>query len=217
VDGDFRDDDYLVARLRRGDEQAFTWIVDRYDQPLRRLARTFVSSTAVADEVVGDTWLAVIEGIDRFEGRSSLKTWIYRILMNKAKTRGVREKRTVPFSSVGPDDDGAGPGGFDPDRFRPADDPTWPGHWASAPRPWPLQPAEVAETTETVAQVRDAIEALPPNQRRVITLRDVRGFSSDEVCDLLDLSPGNQRVLLHRARAAVRRHLERFFDPAVAE
>lgn len=218
MDGHFRDDEYLVGQLRRGDESAFMWLVDHYDQPLRRLARTFVSSTAVADEVVGDVWLAVIEGIDRFEGRSSLKTWIYRILMNKAKTRGVREKRSVPFSSVaggdGTDGDG-GPGGFDPDRFRPPNDPSWPGHWASAPLPWPLQPQDQAETAEALAQVRVAIEALPPTQRTVITLRDVRGFSSDEVCDLLDVSPGNQRVLLHRARAAVRRHLEMFFDPAV--
>ena len=213
---DFSDDEMLVRQLRRGDEAAFTWLVERYDRALRRLARDFVATEAVADEVVGDTWLAVIEGIDRFEGRSSLKTWIYRILMNKAKTRGVREKRSVPFSSVGPVSDGDGDApAFAPDRFRPPGDPEWPGHWASPPSPWQEQPVERLEAAETLDQVRTAIDALPANQRTVITLRDLRGFSSDEVCDLLSVSPGNQRVLLHRARAAVRRHLEMFFDPAM--
>jgi RNA polymerase sigma-70 factor (ECF subfamily) len=214
VADDFSDDDVLVRQLRRGDEAAFTWLVERYDRALRRLARDFVSTEAVADEVVGDTWLAVIEGIDRFEGRSSLKTWIYRILMNKAKTRGVREKRSVPFSSVGPDGDGDTPT-FAPDRFRPPTDPNWPGHWASPPTPWQELPVERLEAAETLEEVRTAIDALPPNQRTVITLRDLRGFSSDEVRDLLSISSGNQRVLLHRARAAVRRHLETFLEPAV--
>lgn len=209
---DFSDDEVLVRQLRRGDDAAFTWLVSRYDRALRRLALDFVATPSVADEVVGDTWLAVIEGIDRFEGRSSLKTWIYRILMNKAKTRGVREKRTVPFSSVGGRADGESPA-FAPDRFRPPDDPEWPGHWSSPPAPWEEQPVERLEAVETLAEVRTAIDALPANQRTVITLRDVRGLSSDEVCDLLDVSPGNQRVLLHRARAGVRRHLERFFEP----
>jgi len=220
VADDFSNDEVLVRQLRRGDEAAFTWLVGRYDRALRRLALDFVATPAVADEVVGDTWLAVIEGIDRFEGRSSLKTWIYRILMNKAKTRGVREKRTVPFSSVRGAATGAGGDGefatFDPDRFRPPDDPDWPGHWSSPPTPWQEQPVERLEAAETLAQVQSAIGALPANQRTVITLRDIRGFGSDEVCDLLGVSAGNQRVLLHRARAAVRRHLEMFFDPAVS-
>ena len=213
---DFSDDEVLVRQLRRGDETAFSWLVGRYDRALRRLALDFVSTPAVADEVVGDTWLAVIEGIDRFEGRSSLKTWIYRILMNKAKTRGIREKRTVPFSSVGAGHDGGGDGpAFAPDRFRPPDDPDWPGHWASPPSAWQEQPVERLEAAETLAQVRAAIDALPATQRTVITLRDLRGFTSGEVSELLSVSPGNQRVLLHRARAAVRRHLERYFEPAV--
>jgi RNA polymerase sigma-70 factor (ECF subfamily) len=213
---DFSDDEVLVRQLRRGDEAAFVWLVGRYDRALRRLALDFVATPAIADEVVGDTWLAIIEGIDRFEGRSSLKTWIYRILMNKAKTRGIREKRTVPFSSVGGGGSQEGEAlTFPPDRFRPPGDPEWPGHWASPPAPWQEQPVERLEAVEALAQVRTAIDALPANQRTVITLRDVRGLTSDEVCDLLDVSPGNQRVLLHRARAAVRRQLELLFDPAV--
>jgi RNA polymerase sigma-70 factor (ECF subfamily) len=206
---DYSDDEVLVAALRRGDENAFGWLVDRYHGALRRLALGFVSTPSVADEVVQDTWLAVIAGIDRFELRSSLKTWIYRILMNKARTRGVREHRSVPFSSL---EDDAVTSGFSPDRFRPAHDPEWPGHWSASPRPWQDQPQERLQAAETLDAVRNAIEDLPPMQRQVIALRDIDGWTSDEVCNVLSLSQTNQRVLLHRARAKVRLSLESVLD-----
>ena len=206
---DFTDDEVLVPALRKGDEDAFGWLVDRYHSALRRLALGYVSTGAVADEVVQETWLAVITGIDRFEGRSSLKTWIYRILMNKARTRGVREHRSVPFSSF---EDDSVTSGFPPDRFRTADDPSWPGHWSAPPRSWQEQPHERLQARETLTAVRDAIALLPPNQRQVISLRDIDGWSSEEVCNVLSLSQTNQRVLLHRARAKVRLSLEAVLD-----
>jgi len=211
---EYTDDGVLVAALRRGDETAFAWLVEQYHGPLRRTAITFVSSRATAAEVVQETWLAVIKGIDAFEGRSSLKTWIYRILMNIARTRGVRERRTVPFSSTGPEAD---PGGtfepsFEPDRFRRRGFGT--GHWVSPPEPWDEESNDRLLAVETLDRVRAAIEALPPRQREVITLRDVDGLGPAEVCDLLDLSDANQRVLLHRARARVRRSLEDYFRSA---
>ena len=210
---DFDDDEVLVTALRAGDEDAFGWLVDRYSGPLAPGGPQLrLQPPSVADEVVQETWLAVITGIDRFEQRSSLKTWIYRILMNKARTRGVREHRTVPFSSF---DDDTVTSGFSPDRFRPAEDPEWPGHWSSPPRPWQEQPHERLQASETLAVVRDAIEQLPPNQRQVISLRDIDGWTSEEVCNVLGLSQTNQRVLLHRARAKVRSRLESLLDPAV--
>lgn len=204
---DYSDDDVLVAGLRSGDDGAFAWLLDRYDGRLRRLARTFVASAASADEVVQETWLAVIEGIDRFEQRSSLKTWVYRILVNKARTRGVREKRSVPFAAVVGDGDGLGPT-FAADRFLPPDHPRWPGHWAVNPTAWEALPPERLEASETTDRIRAAIDDLPAMHRVVITCRDIEGWSSAEVCELLDLTPANQRVLLHRARAKVRNVLE---------
>jgi RNA polymerase sigma-70 factor, ECF subfamily len=203
--GAYVDDAVLVSALQQGDEAAFAWLLDRYDRPLRRLAGTFVSTGASADEVVQETWLAVIEGIDRFEGRSAVKTWIYRILMNKARTRGVRDKRSVPFTAL------EGPT-FPADRFLPDDHPEWPGHWASPPPAWDDVPQELVESQETLAQVQAAIERLPLPHRQVITLRDVEGWSAAEVCAVLELSAANQRVLLHRARAKVRATLERYFE-----
>jgi RNA polymerase sigma-70 factor, ECF subfamily len=221
--GRFGDEAALVAALRAGDERAFAWLLDQHDRPLRRFARTFVASAAAADEVVQETWLAVIEGIDRFEQRSSIKTWIYRILVNKARTRGVRDKRSVPFSSMargGSSGDTGDPGGLGPtfpaDRFLPPDHPEWPGHWASPPPDWENLPQQRLEASETLAQVRQAIDALPSPHREVITLRDVQGWSSAEVCDLLDLSAANQRVVLHRARAKVRTALETYLTPALS-
>jgi RNA polymerase sigma-70 factor (ECF subfamily) len=205
---DFEVDEVLVPALRRGDAAAFEWMVDRYDAGLRRLARNYVSSAATADEVVQETWLALIQGIDRFEGRSALKTWLYRVLMNKARTRGVREQRTRPFSSL--DNDDLATGGFSPERFRPADDPEWPGHWAAPPTPWQEHPERRLEASETLDQVRQAVADLPPNQRQVMALRDIDGWTSDEVCNVLGLSRTNQRVLLHRARAKVRLALDPF-------
>ena len=199
----------LVAALRTGDEMAFADLVRMYDPMLRRVARNYVSTDAVAGEVVQDTWLAVLEGLDRFEGRSSLRTWIVRILMNQARTRGVREKRTVPFSSIGPADD---PGGFDPDRFE--RNGTHARAWAQPPNDWATLPAERLEASETRDVVRQAIDALPDQQRTVISLRDVEGWTSAEVREALDLSEVNQRVLLHRARGAVRQALDSYLESA---
>lgn len=171
------------------------------------LARTFVSTDASAEEVVQDTWVAVIGGIDRFEGRSSLRTWVYRILVNTAKKRGMRESRTLPWSSLVAHDEDLGPT-LEPTLFRGAGD-QYPGHWRSFPQEWGSSEGSVL-AGEVRAQVRNAIDALPVRQRVVITLRDVMGHSSNEVCQMLEISSANQRVLLHRARAAVRTHLARY-------
>lgn len=211
--GPFSDDRVLVDALQRGDEDAFGWLVDRYDGSLRRLARTYVPTQAVADDVVQETWLAVIKGIDRFEGRAAVSTWLYRILANIARTRGVREHRTIPFSSApGALDEGAGPA-VEPDRFGTVGNPGY-GQWAAPPTPWDDEPEARLESRETVAAVRAAVEMLPAAQREVITLRDLEGWSSTEVRNALGLSETNQRVLLHRARAKVRRALEEYFEEA---
>ena len=209
--GPFSDDHVLVAALRAGDEDAFGWLIERYDASLRRLARTYVATPAVADDVVQETWLAVIKGIDRFEERAALSTWLYRILTNIARTRGVREHRTIPFSSAaGALDEGAGPA-VDPERFGVPGNPGY-GQWAAAPTPWDDEPEARLESRETLDVVRTAIEALSPAQREVITLRDLEGWTSTEVRNALDVSETNQRVLLHRARAKVRRALEAYFE-----
>lgn len=207
------DEHALVERLRAGDDDAYRELIDRHDPLLRRLARRYVATDAATDEVVGDTWLGVVRGIDRFEGRSSLKTWIVRILMNVARTRGVRDKRTVPFSSlVHPDEEGAEPT-IAPDRFRPAGDP-YPGHWRSFPTRWHDQPEVRALGAETLAVVREALDRLPPAQQAVVRLRDLEGWTGAEVCNALDLTETNQRVLLHRGRARLRAALEEHFDEA---
>jgi RNA polymerase sigma-70 factor (ECF subfamily) len=205
----FSEDAAVVAALRRGDEAVFTELVTAYSSTLLRLAQDFVRTRSVAEEVVQETWLAVLNGIDRFEGRSSLKTWLFRILVNKAKTRGVREARTVPFSALAPegDDERAVP----EERFRGADD-QWPGHWASPPRPLDTVPEERLLAREARGRIAEALETLPESQRIVVTLRDVAGWASEEVCDTLGLSEGNQRVLLHRGRAKLRAALERYLE-----
>ena len=213
----YSDDAALVSALRDGDEDAFTWLLDTYDASLRRVARTYVPSDAVADEVVQEAWLAVITGIERFEGRSSVKTWLYRILANVARTRGTRERRTIPFSSAASVmEDGAEPT-FEPDRFRPPTDAQWPGHWATFPLGWEQQPETSLLSAETLDVVRRALETLPPTQREVLTLRDVEGWTAVEVCNALELTETNQRVLLHRARARVRSALESYFEGALAQ
>jgi RNA polymerase sigma-70 factor (ECF subfamily) len=202
------EDALVVAALRRGDEAAFADLVNAYSSSLLRLAQDFVRTRAVAEEVVQETWLAVLNGIDRFEGRSSLKTWVYRILVNKAKTRGVRESRTIPFSALADDDDErAVPEG----RFRGSDD-QWPGHWASPPRALDTVPEERLLAGEARARIAEALETLPDSQRIVVTLRDIAGWHSEEVCDALGLSEGNQRVLLHRGRAKLRAAFERYLE-----
>jgi RNA polymerase sigma-70 factor, ECF subfamily len=194
------EDRALVAALRAGDEDAFASLIDRFGPSMLRLARSFVSSNAVAEEVVQEAWLGVLKGIDRFEGRSSLKTWIFRILANVARTKGERESRSVPFSSLEPTR--ADESSVDPDRFG-AD-----GAWRAAPASWEDIPEERLLSRETLGTIEHAIATLPPAQRAVISLRDVNGWASDEVCNVLDISETNQRVLLHRARSKVRRALE---------
>jgi RNA polymerase sigma-70 factor (ECF subfamily) len=201
-------EDQLLARLRDGDEDAFMEIVDAYGPLMLRMALGHVRTRAVAEEVVQETWLGVLDGLDRFEGRSSLKTWILRILVNRAKTRGAREARCVPFSSLGPADDEAP--AVDPARFVGVDHPHWPGHWAAAPQSWAGVPDERLLARETLEHLRRAIEALPARHREVIVLRDVEGWDSGEVCAALGLSEGNQRVLLHRARSRVRAQLDAY-------
>jgi RNA polymerase sigma-70 factor, ECF subfamily len=201
----------LVAALRAGDEQAFAMLVRRHHASLKRVARAYVSTDAVAEEVVQETWLAVIGALDRFEERATLKTWLFHILTNKAKSRGVRERRTVPFASLaGPDDEPA----VAPERFQRAGD-AWPGHWATPPRPW-QDPERRLQSLDARERLREAIAALPPAQQAVLTLRDVEGLEAEEVCELLDLSAGNQRVILHRARAKVRDALEQWFEEGEA-
>lgn len=206
------DETQLLHALRRGEETAFEALIDRYHTALVRLAQLYVPDRAIAEEVTQEAWLGVLQGIGRFEGRSSLKTWIFRILTNTAKTRGQRESRSLPFSAF--EDPEAEPA-VDADRFRPEGEP-WAHHWRpqAKPRPWDALPEDYVEAQEMLAQLRSAIATLPPSQREVITLRDVEGWSSDEVCNVLEISETNQRVLLHRARARVRRALERYFDEA---
>jgi RNA polymerase sigma-70 factor (ECF subfamily) len=197
-----RDESRLVAELRAGNEQAFAALVDRYHAAMRRLARTFVSTDAAADEVVQDAWLVVLDGIAKFEERSSFKTWLFRILVNRARTKGTREARTVPMSALPADEDGDAPA-VDPSRFDPR------GRWSAPPARWDAEtPKQLVLRQELVAALEQAIRELPERQRTVVVLRDVLGWTSDEVCNVLELEETNQRVLLHRARARLREMLE---------
>ena len=198
------DDQTVVEALRRGDEKAFASLVGRYHPSLLRLAMSYVATREQAEDVVQETWLGVLNGIDRFEARSSLKTWIFRILVNRAKTKGVRERRSVPFSSLEVDGDEHEPS-VDPARFQ---GPGPAGFWSAPPESWAGIPEDRLLSAETRAVVDDAIAGLPDRQRAVITLRDVKGFTSPETCEILGLSEANQRVLLHRARSKVRARLE---------
>jgi RNA polymerase sigma-70 factor (ECF subfamily) len=198
----------LLDALRAGDEEAFRALVSEYHASLVRVARIYVSTQAAAEEVAQETWLGVLNGLSRFEGRSSLRTWIFRILANVAKTRAKRDGRTLPFSAL--QDPGRVPEpAVDADRFLDPEHPRWPGHWAPKPEPWPDDALVAAETRERLAE---AIEALPATQRAVISLRDVEGWSSEEVRNALGLSETNQRVLLHRARSKVRAALESYLE-----
>jgi RNA polymerase sigma-70 factor (ECF subfamily) len=203
------DDQRIVAGLRAGDEAVFAELIDRYHQSLVRVAMRYVPSRAIAEEVVQDTWIGVIEGIDRFEGRSSVKTWLYRILMYRAKARGERERRSTPMSSLVADDDDSP--AVPADRFEPAGS-EWAGHWVDKPRRWEGEAEARLLAGETTSVIEAAIERLPTMQRDVIVLRDVSQFSASEVCDLLDVTEANQRVLLHRARSKVRAALEEYLD-----
>jgi RNA polymerase sigma-70 factor (ECF subfamily) len=207
----------LVERLRGGDSGAFGEIVWAWSPMMLQVARGYVSTEASAQEVVQDAWLAMIRGLDKFEGRSTLRTWMFAILGNLGRSRGVRESRTVPWSSLVPAED-EGPA-VDPDRFRGPDD-QWPRNWTSVgkPRPWPRSPEDLVIAAEDRSRLEDGLAQLPERQRVVVTLRDVHGLSSDEVCSILDLSAANQRVLLHRGRSQLRALLELHYasgEPAV--
>lgn len=204
----------LVTALRQRDESSFIKLVEQYHPSLLRVSMLYVSTRAVAEEVVQETWLGVLQGIDKFEGRSSLKTWIFKILMNRARTRAEREGRSVPFSVAWNPAADPGEPAVEPERFLGPDHPQWPGHWALPPQSWGESPEERLLTKEVRAHIQKAIEALPPSQREVITLRDIEQWSSDEVCNVLGISGTNQRVLLHRARSRVRRALEQYFGTA---
>ena len=202
-------DERILAALRAGDEEAFGKLVREWHSSLLRVAQIFVPSRAVAEEVVQETWLRVLGALDRFEGRSSLKTWVFRILVNTAKTRAQREGRSIPFSAL-QDAARVPEAAVEPERFLPDDHPQHPGGWASPPRDLPEERLLAAETRDVIAA---AIEQLPANQRAVISLRDVEGWGSEEVRNALDISEVNQRVLLHRARSRVRRALEEYIAP----
>lgn len=202
-----REDDQLVERLRGGDEAAFRELVGRHDAGLRRMARLYVAD-AVADDVVQETWLVAIRGLRGFEGRSSLKTWLFGILVNVARRRAQQEGRTIPFASVA---SGADPWTGTVDVRRLEHPELGGGYWPSAPR-WARDPADVALATEARDVALRAIAAMTPAQREVITLRDLEGWSGSDVCDVLGISDVNQRTLLHRARVTVRKALEEYFD-----
>jgi RNA polymerase sigma-70 factor, ECF subfamily len=205
----------LIEKLRGGDEIAFTEFVRAQHSVLLGVAMTYVSSRAVAEEVVQETWLGVLAGLDGFEGRSSLRTWIFRIAANVARTRAAREGRSRPFSSM-PESNGDCAGStVDPERFLRADHSVWPGHWARRPTQWDKPEARLL-SRETRDVLRAAIALLPPSQRLVVALRDVEGWSAEETCEALDLTASNQRVLLHRARSKLREALERHLSGADA-
>jgi RNA polymerase sigma-70 factor (ECF subfamily) len=201
----------LVERLRARDEAAFMELVQRYSGSMLRVAQMFVASRAVAEEVVQETWLAVLKGLDRFEGRSSLKTWIFRILTNRAKTRGEREHRSIPFASLALAEAESDEPAVDPDRFIPPTDDRA-GFWGAPPQRWEDVPDKSLQSAEALELVRAEIEKLPPMQRLVITMRDLEGWPTEDIRNALDITETNQRVLLHRARSKVRAALEDYFN-----
>ena len=206
-----REEVALVEALRLGDEKAFAALIDMYHSSLLRLAMSYVATREQAEDAVQETWLGVLNGIDKFEGRSSLKTWIFRILVNRAKTKGVRERRSVPFCSLKGDGDEHEPS-VDPGRFQ--DGTPAAGFWSAPPESWTGIPEDRLLSGETREIVDEAIGALPDQQRAVITLRDIKGFTAQEACDLLGVTEANQRVLLHRARSKVRARLEEYLGSA---
>jgi RNA polymerase sigma-70 factor (ECF subfamily) len=202
------DETALIVALRSGDERIFAELVDQHTPSLLRVARSYVPSHQIAEEVVQETWIALVKGIATFEGRCSLRTWLFTVMINIAKTRGVRERRDAETAVA------AYTGGtVDPARFRAAGD-EYPGHWKpeQTPAPFPDTPEGSVLGRELIAIARAALDTLPDRQRTVVTLRDLLGFDSAEVCELLAISVANQRVLLHRGRAAVREILETYLQ-----
>jgi RNA polymerase sigma-70 factor, ECF subfamily len=209
--GNHAQEQELLERLRGGDEQEFARVLQRWSPAMLRVAACYVHGRAAAEDVVQETWLAVLAGLARFEGRSTLRTWTFAILVNRARTYAVRDRRTVPMSEV--DGAEAGPT-VDPARFQ-GPDGQYPGHWTSAgsPRRWSVQPEDAALAGEVRAEISAALAGLPQRQRTVVTLRDIVGLSSDEACEVLGIAAANQRVLLHRARARLRSALEDYCQP----
>jgi RNA polymerase sigma-70 factor, ECF subfamily len=200
------DETAVIAALRNGDESVFAQLVDKYTPSMLRVARGYVPSHEIAEEVVQETWIALVKGIGSFEGRSSLRTWLFTVMINIAKSRGVKERRESDAAVA------AFTGGtVDPARFREAGDP-YPGHWKpdEVPSPFPETPEGSVLGRELVDVAQRELEKLPDRQRTVVTLRDMLGFDSGEVCELLDISAANQRVLLHRGRAVLRAALENY-------
>jgi len=204
------DDAELVRRLRAGDEEIFRRLVVQWSPAMLHLARTCVASTQSAEDVVQDAWLGVLRGLPGFQGRSSLRSWVFTIVINRARSRGVREARTITWSPLGAEDQ-HGPT-VDPARFQ-GQEGRYPGHWTltGAPTRWDEHPERRALTQEALDLVRGELGGLPPRQRLVVTLRDVHGVSSEEVCEALDISPQNQRLLLHCGRAVLRTRLEEYY------
>ena len=198
-------DAHVIAALRAGDERTFLALVKELHPSMLRVASMFVSSPDIAEEVVQESWVGVLKGLPRFEQRSSLRSWIMVIVANCARSRGVREARSMPFTTFEDEDEEP----VDPSRFLPESDTRYPGHWAIPPVPWP---DEQVASQQTLERVQRAIDILPANQRAVITMRDVQGWSSEEVCEALGISDVHQRVLLHRARSRARADLEKYFD-----
>jgi RNA polymerase sigma-70 factor (ECF subfamily) len=198
----------VLQRLRRGDDQAFADVVDRWSPAMLRVARAYVSNIESAQDAVQDAWLGVVRGLGTFEGRSTLRTWVFTILVNRARTRGSREARSIPMSTLLHDDSPT----VDPARFRDRHDP-YPDHWAPTGLPvqWEGQPEGRVLAGEALRQLEAALSGLPPRQRVVVTLRDVQGLTSDEACEALGITAQNQRVLLHRGRAALRQALEDYY------
>jgi RNA polymerase sigma-70 factor (ECF subfamily) len=208
------DERQVVSALRARDEAAFRFLIERHHTSMVRLAKAYVHDVSVAEEVVQEAWIAVLRGVDRFELRSSLKTWIFRLVVNTAIVRAKREQRSIAFSALWDPVLDPFEAAVDPERFRPTDAPEWPGHWKSPPASWDHVPEERLLSSEVREQIGVAIEALPNSQRAVVWLRDVNGCTAEEVSNLLQISEGNQRVLLHRGRSRVRRALEQYLGGA---
>ncbi len=207
-----QDERRLIASLLSGDEDAFMRLVEQYQAAMLRLAQMYVGDRAVAEEVTQEAWLSALKNLDRFEGRSSFKTWLFHILVNGAKSRSLRERRSIPFSALADSDaaDSDDAPSVAPERFRPAGD-TYAGGWLAFPQSWAHLPEAHVASHETRERILAAIERLPITQQSVIRLRDIEGYSAEDVCQMLRVSEANQRVLLHRARARVRQALEAYF------
>jgi RNA polymerase sigma-70 factor (ECF subfamily) len=201
----------LLAGLRCGDATAFETVLARYHHAMIRVALLYVREPETAEEVAQETWVAVIEGLDRFEERSSFRTWMFRILTNIARKRGPRERRSVPISRLVARELGSGEPLVDPGRFAGADEPEWAGHWISAVPNWGERADAALLEAETLKYIATQMERLPPLQREVMRLRDIGGWTPGEVSAVLRITRVNQRVLLHRARTAIRNALEAYF------